>query len=78
MQITPLIAQACDQIGELFDDLSSAPTTITPADIERWKAKAKVAEQTADRAQVAAMYVMSMFKNGPDSKNTKRLKNSLK
>lgn len=74
MQIAPLIAQARERIGEVYEGLDSlGERTPTPADVQLLRMKAQEAERMADQAQVAAMYVMSMFKNGPDAKNTKRL-----
>jgi len=79
MQVAPLIAQACSQIGEVYELLDSlGERTPTPAEVRRIRSAAKVAEQTADQAQVAAAYVMAMFKNGPDAQITKRLAGSLK
>jgi hypothetical protein len=79
MQIAPLIARACSQIGEVYESLDAlGDRPPTPAEIRQITSMAQEAERTADQAQVAAAYVMSMFKNGPDAQITKRLKTSLK
>jgi len=78
MQIAPLIAQACERIGEVYEGLDSwGDRTPTPAEVQQLRDMAQDAERIADQAQLALMYVASMLKNGPTAKNTKRLASAM-